>query len=72
MAEFKVSADKARVAMAEQQRNKSVSDKTKETPPVMFYLRQKRLLTNMLIMMVVWLTSSLDYYMITFLVNTFD
>jgi len=38
----------------------------------MFYLRQKKMLSNLLIMMFIWLTSSLDYYMIGFLVNTFE
>ena len=38
----------------------------------MFYLRQKRILANLLIMTVIWLTSSLDFYMINFLVNTFE
>lgn len=38
----------------------------------MYYLRQKRLTINLLIMMVVWLVSSVDFYMINYLVNTFD
>mmetsp|Transcript_1346 Transcript_1346/g.1834 ORF Transcript_1346/g.1834 Transcript_1346/m.1834 type:complete len:152 (-) Transcript_1346:259-714(-) len=38
----------------------------------MFYLRQRRIKINLLIMTVIWLTGSLDFYMINFLVNTFE
>lgn len=41
------------------------------TPPAMHFIRQKRILTNLLIMMVIWLSSSFDYYLIMYLVNTF-
>ena len=35
------------------------------------FLRQKKILTNLLIMMVIWLVSSFDYFLIAYLVNTF-
>ena len=41
------------------------------TPPAMYYLRQRKILSNLLIMMVIWLSSSFDYYLIMYLVNTF-
>ena len=70
--QFRRAADQARVDMIELQRNSANVEKVKETPKIMFYLRQPRIQLNLGIMMIVWLTSSLDFYLITFLVNTFD
>ena len=39
---------------------------------LMYYLRQKRILQNLAIMAVVWLATSFNYYLIMYLVNTFD
>ena len=38
----------------------------------MFYLRQKKILINLIVMSICWLVSSLNYYLLTFLVNTFE
>ena len=48
------------------------SDKQEEAPPVMYYLKDRKIAINMAIMMIVWLTASLDFYLITYLVNTFE
>ena len=42
-----------------------------KTPSMASFLRQKKILSNLLIMMVIWLTSSFDYFLIAYLVNTF-
>ena len=38
----------------------------------MTYLRQRRVLINLLIMMVLWLSFSVNFWLINFLVNNFD
>ena len=38
----------------------------------MYYLKDRKIAINMAIMMIVWLTASLDFYLITYLVNTFE
>ena len=38
----------------------------------MFFLRQRRVLINLIIMCCLWLTFSVNYWLINFLVNTFD
>ena len=43
-----------------------------ETPTTMTYLRQRRVLINLLIMMVLWLSFSVNFWLINFLVNNFD
>ena len=43
-----------------------------KTPPTIYFLLQKVILANLLIMMFIWLTTSFDYYLVQFLVNTFD
>ena len=46
--------------------------KTEEAPPLMFYLRQKVVLINLIIMIIIWATSTFDYYLVGFLIVTFD
>ena len=38
----------------------------------MWFLKQRKILINLLIMIFIWLTSSFDYFLIMFLVNTFQ
>ena len=38
----------------------------------MYFLRQRRILANLLIMMVVWLSSAFGNYLLLYLVNTFE
>ena len=43
-----------------------------KTPPTIYFLRQKVIFANLLIMMYVWLTTSFDYYLVLFLINKFE
>ena len=43
-----------------------------KTPPTIYFLRQKVILANLLIMMFVWLTTSFDYYLVMFMINKFE
>ena len=38
----------------------------------MYYLRQCTILTNLVVVTLIWLTCSFDFYLIQFLVNTFE
>ena len=38
----------------------------------MFYLKQKEILINLILMSIVWLSTSFSYYLLLSLVNTFD
>ena len=38
----------------------------------MFFLKQKEILYNLILMSIVWLTTSFGYYLLLSLVNTFD
>lgn len=42
------------------------------TPKVSYFLSQRKILTNLIIMSIAWLTSSFCYYLVLSLVNTFD
>ena len=37
-----------------------------------FYLKQRTILINLIVMSLVWLITSFSYYMLTFLLNTFE
>ena len=43
-----------------------------EVPPASFYLKQRKILINMLVMSIIWLATSFGYYLILSLINTFD
>ena len=43
-----------------------------EVPPMSYYLKQKKIFTNLVIMSMVWLATSFGYYLILSLINTFD
>ena len=43
-----------------------------KTPPTIYFLRQKVIFANLLIMMYVWLTTSFDCYLVLFLINKFE
>ena len=43
-----------------------------EVPPASFYYKQPRIMTNLLLMSLVWLSTSFGYYLILTLINTFD
>jgi len=43
-----------------------------ETPSTMWFLKQKSIATNLAIMALIWLASGFNYFLITFLVNTFS
>ena len=38
----------------------------------MFYLKQRKILVNLIMMSVVWLATAFGYYLILSLINTFD
>ena len=44
----------------------------KDATTSMYYLRQPVILGNLIVITLVWLTCSFDFYLIQFLVNTFD
>ena len=41
-------------------------------PPASFFLKQRKILTNLILMSLVWLAASFGYYLILTLVNTFQ
>ena len=41
-------------------------------PPTSFFLKQRKILINLLMMSVIWLASSFGYYLVLSLINTFD
>lgn len=41
-------------------------------PTTSFYLKQPKIMTNLVLMSIVWLSTSFGYYLILTLVNTFD
>ena len=43
-----------------------------EAPPVSYYLKQRQIFVNLLMMSVVWLATVFGYYLILSLINTFD
>ena len=43
-----------------------------EPPPISYYLKQKKIFFNLIIMSVIWLATSFGYYLILSLINTFD
>ena len=45
---------------------------TLNTSSTMYYLKQPKLLINLIIMCIVWLTTSFGYYLILSLINTFE
>lgn len=55
---------------------KSLEGATKDTeidvPPFSFYWKQRKYAVNLMLMSLVWLTTSFGYYLILSLVNTFD
>ena len=40
--------------------------------PMSFYLKQRKIITNLVIMTLVWLTSAFCYYLVLSLINTFE
>jgi len=48
------------------------SDEKIKTPPLSFWLRQPKILTNLIVMTIVWLTASFNFYLIAFLLTSFD
>ena len=40
--------------------------------PLMFWLRQRKILINFIVMTLVWLGGSFNFYLIQFLLTTFD
>ena len=48
------------------------AEKVIETPPISFYLKQNKIFINLIIMSVIWLSTSFGYYLILSLINTFD
>jgi len=66
--DFNVSADEIRARIKEDDQD-AVSKQ--EAPSTLHFLKQRRIQINLGIMMVVWLASSFDYYLILFLVNSF-
>ena len=47
-------------------------EKTEVRPTLMYFLRQRKILTNLLVMSFIWLSVSFNWYLIQFLINTFD
>lgn len=47
-------------------------EKFEESPPMSYFLKQKTILINLIVMIVIWTVSSFDYYFIGFLVVTFE
>ena len=43
-----------------------------ETPPVSYYLKQREIFVNLVMMSIVWLATVFGYYLILSLINTFD
>ena len=43
-----------------------------EVPPISFYLKQPKILTNLIMMSLIWLATSFGYFLVLSLINTFD
>ena len=43
-----------------------------EVPPASFYIKQPKIFANLVLMSMVWLSTSFGYYLILTLINTFD
>ena len=43
-----------------------------ETPPVSFYLKQRKIFINLIVMTITWLSASFGYYLLLPLTNSFD
>lgn len=50
----------------------NISLKEDSIPPLSFFLKKSEILNNLVIMVTVWLITVFDFYLIGFLVNTFD
>jgi hypothetical protein len=46
--------------------------KTEATTKMSYYLKDKKILTNLVIMSIIWLATSFGYYLILSLINTFE
>ena len=49
-----------------------MEDEEEVVPTTSFYLKQPKILTNLVLMCIVWLSTSFGYYLILTLINTFD
>ena len=47
-------------------------DKEVEAPPVSFFLSQRPILINLLALLVIWLGTAYNSYLITYLLNTLE
>ena len=50
----------------------NISLKEDGIPPLSFFLKKSEIVNNLVIMVLVWLITVFDFYLISFLVNTFD
>ena len=62
------SADIDRAELISQKLNKPLDD----TPPLSFFLSSQDLCVNLVIMVMIWLITVFDFYLVGFLVNTFE
>ena len=48
------------------------SSESRERPTLMYFLRQRQILINVLVMAFIWLSTSFNYYLIQYLINSFE
>ena len=47
-------------------------EEANKVPPASFYLKQRKIFMNLVLMSIVWLSTAFGYYLILTLINTFD
>lgn len=70
--ELSLASDESEALQERQTASEVVGLQKKAVPPVSFYLKQRRILINLILISVLWLSSAFGYYLIFSLINTFE